>query len=402
MKEKIYSSFLKELKSGEYKKHLEVKQKNTYENFASKEQQRLLYEDSDIYCFKIFDVLNNEQFSKLIGKIYNLNKKNFKVDCRYKKSKAFKKYCYIGINYGTTHYGELATIEFLNDEYIDKLNILWSPLDDWRGFIEYTFELKKPINSSNYEDFIGNYLVKINGKDLKFKIDNADYSSFDFVYKNALNIIFQHYITSFLFTRDGKKFFLPSMSFYTFKQNFNYKNFENSFLQETFINVKENYVIEKNIFSDNYILISSNSIPILHVSKYIMMYGIKFYYSFFGNFEIDKVKSFLSPRVSSIKKIDSDQVEYLFNLMMSSNLERNIKNYEEIENWIYMYGGNEKKKINDKPMYNYKKFYDEYYHYFRNKLELRNLKTTKRLSIIAIIVAIIGVVISIIFKLFSH
>lgn len=403
MKNNYYLYFLDNYKSEGYKKYLEKKQMNSVDDYIPETQQQLLNSGSNMFIFKIFDVLDNKQFSKLIKKIYKLNRNDVEVDCLYKKSTLFKKYSYIGIKYGTSGYGKLATIKFKNDEFLDNIDILWSHLDDFRGFIEYTINLKNPINSSNYEDFLDKYLIKINNKDLKiyFRMKDDNYVNFDFINKNSLNIIFQHFITSFLYTKDGKKDFLPSMSFETYNIEYDYKNFKNNFMTETFINKKENYVIEKETTNNHYFVYSSKKIPIIHVSKYIMEYGISFYYMFFGKFEIDKIKHLFSPQVSSIKKVSTKNVKYLFDLMESTKFERKSMFIgDEKSEWAYLYGDNNLKTINEKWMYDYKGFYDEYYHYFRNVLELRNLVITKVLSITAIIVAIIGVMASLIIGFF--
>lgn len=97
--------------------------------------------DAKIKSLTICDMVDNEGFTNLIGRIYKLSSKKYTVDCRYRKPTLFRKYDYIHLKFNGRGYGSLANIKLLKDPYIHSIEILSSQINNYFAVIEYNVVL---------------------------------------------------------------------------------------------------------------------------------------------------------------------------------------------------------------------------------------------------------------------
>ena len=185
--------------------------------------------------------------------------------------------------------------------------------------------------------------------------------------------------------------------------NYDFKHFPADYMERVFINTKDNYAIrfEEPISNRMYIAAGSNRIPNVHISKHVMDYGISYYYFFFGEDELIEAKTLLNPVVSNVKTISTNIIEHMFKRLnaLQKQEENNLWFCSRFKNdgWVCKEFSSEKEiDIKNLIIHDYKSFYDNYYSYCKTLIETKNTSIAKWLSIIAIIISIIGTVVSIV------
>ena len=196
------------------------------ENIQSEDQEDH-YEDSVIAHFYICDVLSNDGVTKLLRKLHSLPKKKFKVKNYYRKPSIFHKYDYIHLQYTRSGYGQFAEIELLEDQYIKSIKMTWAQINSYFALIEYYFTFKRCLDEESYNQFIYDNIRNLTSKDYvvwhhisekkeKDKED-MDYWMAEQMTEEYFPLICQHYITSFLYSEQGKENLLINMEYGTRK-----------------------------------------------------------------------------------------------------------------------------------------------------------------------------------------
>jgi hypothetical protein len=108
------------------------------------------YEDEDVVITNVIltDRLSNDGVVKLIDRLYSLPGTDYEVKNYYRKSNMLRTYDYVKLQYSRSSVGRFAEIEFLNDKYIDRLEISWTQVNSVYAFIEYIFWFKKCLDES--------------------------------------------------------------------------------------------------------------------------------------------------------------------------------------------------------------------------------------------------------------
>lgn len=213
---KCIKYYLENINSDEYKSFMlknDTQNKDEQQKYIEENSQREesfdYYEDAIVARVSIGDVLSNDGITRLLQKIYRLPRNKFKINTYYKKPSIVNKYDYIHIQYLHSEYGRFAEIELLDDLYIKKIDISWVQINSYYAFLEYNFTLKKWLDEELYDQFIYDNIQKLNAKDhttwYNFgKQKNINYLTLEQMKDDYFPLIFQHYITSYLYSEQGK------------------------------------------------------------------------------------------------------------------------------------------------------------------------------------------------------
>lgn len=213
---KCIKYYLENINSDEYRSYKlkndtqnkEEQQKNNEEN-SQIEESFDYYENAIVARVSIGDVLSNDGVTRLLQKIYRLPRNKFKINAYYKKPSIVTKYDYIHLQYLHSEYGRFAEIELLDDPYIKEIDISWVQINSYYVFLEYNFKLKKWLDEELYDQLIYDNIQKLNSKDHTIwynfgKQKNINYLMLEQMKDDYFPLIFQHYITSYLYSEQGK------------------------------------------------------------------------------------------------------------------------------------------------------------------------------------------------------
>lgn len=362
--EKCKEYYLKYINSEEFKSKQEVIHQEQLQDFADdiKEHPELknrtdFYGNFRITQITICDVLSNNGLTTLLKKIYSLPSKSFKTDIMYKKPSLLHKYDYIHLLYSHSHYGVLANIKFLDNNYIDSINITWAQINSFYAVIEYTFSLKKWLSPKESTFFVCENISKLNSKDylpvynissnMKLNIDTIEEMDYDF-----FESIFQHYITSLFYSENGKTSKLTCMIHSTRNAAFDIDKLDLQHYGVSYYNKKENYLISASQ-GDSYCLLAGNNCsPYFNLTNYICKYGNNFYYMFFGYKELKQLELEFSKYSTGRKKVKYDKSYIALLNKSQSMLDTRRTSKADIfkafnKNWE-LYYGYEKKALTKK------------------------------------------------------
>jgi len=229
----------------EYIKSSELVGDKNHREYIKKEHPEWLnrtdyYNNSVISGIDIYDVLSNNGVGRLLKKLYSLSKKEYSVKNYYKKPTSIQKYDYIRLQYSSSGYGRFAEIIFLNDKYIDGINISWVQINNYFALLEYKFKFKRCLDDTSYNSFILDNIDLINLKDYFnwYDIDNNRhvseyYLALEQMHKEFFSLICQHYITSLLFSEQGQSNQLINLTGMTRKEPIDIVNFYNKWINTT-------------------------------------------------------------------------------------------------------------------------------------------------------------------------
>ena len=202
--------------SDDFKKHLiEKKQKseNIHEEFVKEYKPEWLRrtdyfersEDAHICEVHYVDILSNSGFSELIGAVYRLPSKKYKVRCNYKRPSNIKKYDYVHYEYNGYSLSSVADIDFIDNEFIKCIHISKTQLNSFYEMVEYEFHFRKCLRGELYDRFICNEIMEVDSKkdyiitfNTEFYGEENKYSLLEDMNESYFLLICQHYITSVL------------------------------------------------------------------------------------------------------------------------------------------------------------------------------------------------------------
>lgn len=106
------------------------------------------FDDHLIAKVIITDTLSNDGVVRLLKKLYSLPKRKFKVKNYYKKPTLKNKYDYIQLQYTHHGIGLFAEIEFIEDKYIDRIEVSWTQVNNYFALVQYTFWFRKCLDDN--------------------------------------------------------------------------------------------------------------------------------------------------------------------------------------------------------------------------------------------------------------
>lgn len=407
-KKNIYSKEYKEYKT---KSDLEsLKNHRDYINKQKPEwKNRTDYYDKYLISHVIiWDVLSNDGVIKLLKKLYSLPKNRFRVTNYYKKPTIKNKYDYVHLKYLSTSTGRFAEIKFLDDTYIDSIDVSWTQVNNYFAFIEYKIKFRKCLDESLHDEFIYSNINKINKKDyaiwyyVDVKNDFDRFMILEQMNNEYFSIICQHYITNLLYSEKGKKTLLVHMVVTTRKEQIDIDKLYLGDLSKSYFNKKENYVITSDYEERNFLLLAGNNrIPAFGLCGYVARYGNPFYYHFFGKYEIENFENEFSKYFTGRKHIKYNK-EFIFLLnKMQSASDKTLFNYEDFkssfnDNWDY-YNANDKinfKEYSHVKIEDYKNIYEKNFSYLKLLSEVNYGKANYINALIATFVSILALILS--------
>lgn len=405
IKSKKFSDYIKEERKTGQKLYLEeiIKEKPELKNRTD------FYDESKVYSVFIGDTLSNDGISKLLKKLYKLPNKKYKVSHYYKKPTLFHKYDYIHLQYSRSGYGSFAKIDFLDDDFIKKIDINWVQVNNYFAFIEYEIWFNKILTDEDIANFTISQIKQLTNKDFNiyYNITHND-ESYNLGCLKQLSteyfqIACQHFITTHLYSEQGKKDKLLNLICYTRKKEIDINTLYLFDFSNSFYNKKENYIIFSSIHnsSDYELLAGGKYLPRFSICSYISNYGNDFFYRFFGYRELQIFEREFSQYTSGRKKISyNKKLLSLLNRLQAVSDERQSRNKELMQNinknWIFYCGPQiiKNKTFSLERLSTYKKIYDKNFSYLKILTELNYTKSNKRTSIWAVILAVASIIVS--------
>lgn len=369
------------------------------------------YDNGVVSGIDIYDVLSNSGVGKLLKKLYALSKKEYNVKNYYKKPTSIQKYDYIRLQYSSYGYGQFAEIIFLNDKYIDGINISWAQINNYFALFEYKFKFKKCLDDTSYSSFILDNIDSINRKDYFnwYNIDNNRhvseyYLALEQMHSDFFSLICQHYITSLLFSEQGQTSQLINLIGMTRKEPININTLYLGDISLSYHNKNNNYIIFSDFEETNHTLIAgNNSISHFSICSYIARYGNKFYYKFFGYRELKMFEREFSKYTTGRKRIlYNKKIKDLLMRIQSTSEQENRKSEnicEEFDKSWDFYISNSKtdlKEFHKNRKIDHREIYRENFSYLQLLLEINNTKSNHINAIVATIASIIATIIAII------
>lgn len=405
--------FLKHINSETYKQEklsYEASRKQDLEEFLKNKPELSnrtdAYDTYSVTHITICDVLSNDGVTKILQKLYALSSKKYKKDIYYKKPTIFKKYDYVQLLYSHSFHGRFAEIKFIDDKYIDSINISWAQINSFYALLEYKFSLKKCLSKEECTQFVCDNIDLLNSKDLllyynineKEKIDMLAMEQMD---NDYFELIFQHYITSLFYSEQGRTSKMVSMVLMTRPEVLNINTINLEYLGVSYYNKKEKYIITDSIHSSYYLLAGSNHIPHFSLTYYISKYGNNFYYMFFGYRELKFLEANFSKYSTGRKRIKYDKSFISMLNKTQSLLDTRHTSKADIfkefnQNWELYYGCTKKNFNKEMARSNidYKEIYANTYSYLTALSNINYTKSNILLAVIALIIAIISLILT--------
>lgn len=371
------------------------------------------FKDESVVLAKMVfaDVLSNRDVSKLIAKLYALPPRNFEVVNHYKKPSLIRKYDYIHMQYEGYGIGSIAEVVFKKDKYIDRIKISWTQINSFYAFVEYHFHFKRAFNEELYNEFIKDRISAINPRRdyyiwYRFSDDDKlNYITLNQMQDEIFALICQHYITSMLYSEQGRKNKLLSLSVYTRKKEIDIDKLYLPGTDITFFNKKENYaVVQDVLFNGNCeygLLAGGNHIPQFSLLNVIGKYGNDFYNLFFGRREI-KLFGYEFSQYTSGRKPAWYNRKFLKLLNkiqgMSESENKEFSDfYEEFdEKWVFFCANDcvDFKDYSISTIKDIKKIYEDNLNYLRIRSEITLSKGSFYTSIAAVIISLFAIILA--------
>lgn len=396
------------------KKNLEQATHDSIEGENAQEEGQVdHYEDSVVGHLSICDVLSNDGVTKLLRKLHSLPKKKFKVENYYKKPSIFHKYDYVHLQYSGSGYGYFAEIELLEDKYIKSIKMTSAQINSYFALIEYYFTFKKSLDEESYNQFIYDNIRNLTSKDyvIWYRIskendkhkEDRDYAIVEQMTDESFPLICQHYITSFLYSEQGKENLLINMEYGTRKAPI---DIDKLYLEGTvmaYYNKKLNYVICSDFDKVNYCMLTGNNfVPRFSICEYIADYGNEFFYCFFGYRELKLFEREFSRFSTGRKRIAyNKEFKKLLNKLQSVSEVESRKEKDVYtafnEAWdFYVFGKKEDlKKYHENDIAKYKKIYENNFSYLKILSEINYTKNSQRLTVLAVFISVIAIIVSV-------
>lgn len=355
------------------------------------------------------DILSNDDVATLLRKIYGLSDKNYEKDILYKKPTLFRKYDYVHLSHQGYSVGSFATIKFKKDEYIKEIKISWSQINSYYAYLEYEIRFIRCLDEERYSAFISDNIRK-----LKIRRDcvslyrvpgdeKIDYLVLDQMHDDYFRLICQHYITSLLFSKYGKKYKLLNLVLMTREKPINISQIYINDMGVGYYSKDGNYVIVSDYNETDYYLFAGNNvIPSFSLAPYIGRFGNDFYIEFFEKREINIFENEFSKYISGRKRVKyNDEFVQLLRKMQSLSAAetKSMKEfYKEFNTKWDFYIANDKEDLKDYHKdcrTDLRKIYQSSYEYMKMMTEIDYAKSNKYISVIAVIISVVAILVSV-------
>ena len=401
--------YLQNFNEDEYEKYINngIKKQCEYIVQCGENQRKDHFFDYDVPKVKIYDVLSNDGVSKLIKCLHRLPHKKYNIsNITYKKSTLFPMYDYVHMQESHTLIVSVGKIEFTESKYIENICISMTQINNAYALLEYDISFKMCMLKRERNKFILEYLGDITNDDYfsvyslddDYKLEIIDEMNEDFFL-----LICQHFITTLLYSENGKKRKLLNIVYKIRKKQLNidtiYLGDEVCF---SYYNRKENYILQRNYNRESYVLFAGNDeIPNFSFCEYIKKYGNALYYRIMGEDELKYLEIEFSKYISGRKKVrfSKKYMELLKRVTSFSDVQVLRSSEEDLikgfnNNWDYYIGNNKDNIENDRhiEIKRYKEIYEHNYEYMKVLAEINYTKSSQTLALLSLIVAVIAII----------
>lgn len=208
--QKCYKYYLENVDSDAYKQYVQMREAESDKvmaDYVMEERPDLAgrtdnYKQSVVAEVKICDVLFNKGIDRVIKMLYSLPKCKYTVSNYYKKSSLGTRFDYVHLQVAGRSWGRFAEIKFLDDKYINEINIEWTQLDSFSALLEYTIMFKRCLDEDLQHQFVMDNINSLSKKDfrefyvVREKQEDNFFWMLQFEQDDLLQNICQHYITS--------------------------------------------------------------------------------------------------------------------------------------------------------------------------------------------------------------
>lgn len=393
-----------------FNKHLKyIRESSDYDQFLEEMDEKDEFEIG-LWCVEIYDVIDNDCFSKVIKKLYSLKNMTeyYKVDVNYRKS-FFSKLQYAKVEIDYTSIGTVGIITFKQDKYIKNITITKTQINSNEFVLCYSIHLKKLL--LNYKDIHDCVQKNINvikkSKNCTWYVsDNLNNDDFLKLESEWLRDWLQGTIEQLLFSDMGKRYKLPMLLNYNVgkKNDLIVSKLKEPFLAICFSDIEEEQFLHIQSFNQYEGCIISRytfgkSLTESYFLNYFRDYGNEFYYYIFNIIENAEIERRLGRYFTSIKrKISIYDYKWLINKIRALK-ERKIlpRTLEKKDIWInYVDGKKTGEKFLNYPnnINKYLEIYEQYFEYISALNSLSYDSIILWITSITLIVTIVGIVIT--------
>lgn len=406
------------------KKNVFVKKYQEFLKFSSEYEEFLLDQDrkdnykSILWSVEIYDVLDNNDFAKVVRRLHALKKESslYDVEVYYRKSILAKlKYAKVEIDHIST--GLVGSIKFKNDNYIKKITISKTQINNNEIILCYSIYLRKLLKSYSelHTYIVDNFRIIKESNNFTWYIDDSLFENKR--YNDILQLEYewlrdwlQGTIEKLLYTKMGKKYKLPIV----FNFNINSSDekiiseLKSPFLMTCFANEEDKKFLHIKSFPryEGYQIYRYTIGKILkesNILKYFSRYGNEFYYYIFNNIEKAEIERRLGKYFTSLKRrVDIKDQKWLINKIRALKERKVFEwNIEDSDTWIgYKNGEKTDEKLFDYPhkTKKYLEIYEQYLDYLRAISSLNYNSIVLWVAGLTLIVSIIGVILTIVLK----
>ena len=407
IKSEKYKEYLTKRKEEGLKNHREYIRENKPEWIGRTDY----YEPDFISAISFYDVLDNEGTIKLLRKLYSLPKRKYKVRNYYKKPGRIKKYDYIHLKYSESGWGRFAEIELLDDSYVSNISISWCQLNSYYAFYVYEISFKKLLDEERYYSFMRDTMNLFCRKDYvlwypsinHIKDDELDGLLLETMDQDYFPIVCQHYITSLLYSEQGRQGPLINMVHQSRKDKIDIEKIYIGDMDFAYYSRKENFFIISDYRQVNYALCAGdNRIPNFTILGLVAKYGNSFYYHFAGRTELKNYENSFSKYFSGRKQLSYSRKFYSLIRKMKSIAEvesRKNDNFSDEfdKNWEF-YVANDKqdfRKHVENFAVDFQAIYQENFSYLQMLSEMRYTRMGFINSIVATIISVVAAIVAI-------
>ena len=386
---------------------------------ANKDRDSLIADycgEYTVYKLAVCDFLSNDGVSKLIKKLHHLPKKKFSVTNIYREPSITQKYDYVHLkHYDFSGCGTLAKIEFIKDPYIKTIHIHWSQVNNYLAVIEYEFVFNKAMDRELRNKFVVDNIRSLSAKDYRLAYQfghHSDESKLTGILQfqdEILPCLCQHYITTYLYSKQGSKYKLPSLRFCSREPVVDTKTVVFNPNNRKFYNKREGYIIEEDNERVEYALVAGGGQrPNFNISDLMASYGNVMYFGLLNEYVMHIFELEFSGYVSGRKRIKTAELnvilENIHGLKDEKRCNINLFNSEFKKNWVFCQAGDEKNQIGnlDKIITYTKKTFEDVYEHAKLKAELILSQVGRVISYFALGTAVLGVFLTILLYLLDQ
>ena len=346
----------------------------------------------------------------LMKQIHRLKKnKKYSVDAYYKKpGKTELDYVHGNLEGWSTF--SIAEIKINGDKWISSIDVAGTNITNSEILIEYTFHLRKSIVSYRMmHDFVSEHEIHFHKYDFPFifyRMSDLNYTQFLEQEEHSFYDCFQDILCELLYSEFGKKYPLP-MEVCCRLINYNRKKerkIEKVILATVYKRNNEFLLIESNgdrFYAFNYFHGRQYSGRILF--RYFAEFSVEMYYRAFQSIEISELEQVMRKYLNSRKKsVSANDMKWMINRLRGiEEKEERLKNELEYRNEATKWRRFDKDRWLDESFItdntvsaHFKDLYRKNLDYLQAISTTRDNKIIYFITIISLVVALIGLFIS--------